>query len=239
MKKVLNLLILSASLVFSSGCILLPSFNSSSDSSSDSSQVTTTQTGGQMTSTCLTTSSTTSTSATTTSQDVNHHCIFHTCGSYLPFTTFGASVSDLASGYQNRDKILAAINQEAGLDIVSSISATNCNISTDLAESVGPEHLHLTIGSGSKEGSIEFTFSKNISKLIVTYTRYYKDPYTVDSEAIIYIDGVQRELKYDSEHIVQESNTLELEFTGNKNSIELHNDDEDQRVFLDSMELFY
>ena len=170
---------------------------------------------------------------------MNHHCVFHTCGAALPFTTYGASISDLASGYQNRDKLLAAINQDAGLEIVSTISASNCNISTDLANSNTVDHLHLTIGSGSAAGSIEFNFSKQVSKIIVTYTRYYKDPYSVDADAVIYIDNVQRELKYDSENFVQESNTLELNYSSNTNKIKLNNLDEDQRVFIDSFELFY
>ena len=223
MKKILGVFAISLSVLLS-GC--LPSQPTSSTSAVPS---------GEPTS-----QPTTSVQPTSTTE-VAHNAKFYMHGSYLPFEDYGIHVSDEASGYQNRDKIQEAVNTQVGFEIVSAMSADSCTILTDNGQK-DKDHFHLAVGTGSKAGFVEFTFSKQVTKVVVEVSAYYKT-YTggvsVDTDSKIIIADQEYLLPGDPSSQTQEVKTIAKEFTTSVNKIRFGNDAGKQRFYLDSIEVFY
>ena len=222
MKKFVKTLLIISTLGLLSSCVLVPS------KKSFSSEPTQTTTSTQPT----------DTTTTTTSHELGDSCLFHTCGDYLPFDNYGIHISDEASGYENRDKIKNAINFEAGNDIISSLSASNCTILTDNGEN-DKSHFYLTIGTGSSGGSFQFTFATKITKVKIIVKPYYKSGYSIDTNATVYLDGEKHQIPNDGTNQPQASQTYEKTYSDPALSIKLSNTEGKQRFFLESVEVFF
>ena len=238
MKKILKLLTLSTALLLS-GCNLMPvpGGQSSSQAESSSTATPTTEPTGQ--STTVTTAPTSSPTSTTSHPDVSHHCSFNMYGTYLPFYQSGVNISDQASGYNNRDKLQAAINEQAGLEIVSTLSADTCTIQTDNGNTTDQAHFHLTVGSGSASGYLLFSFSKDITKIVVSCRAYSKTTGTIDTGAKIIIDNEEHNLPTETGVEIQPLQTYEKEYSTATKQIRIANDSDHQRFFLETIELYY
>lgn len=223
MKKILGVFALSLSVLLS-GC--LPSQPTASSSGEPSIEPTI--------------QPTTSVEPTSTT-DVAHNVKFYMHGSFLPFEDYGIHISDEASGYQNRDKILESVNTQAGFEIVSSMSAESCTILTDNGQK-NKDHFHLAVGTGSSAGFIEFTFSQQVTKVVVEASAYYKTysgGASVDTDSKIIIADQEYKLPADPSTGVQELQTITKEFSSSVSKIRFGNDGGKQRFYLDSIEVFY
>lgn len=220
MKKFYKYLLLISSLGLLTSCILSPGKKTSNEPST------------------TTSSQPTESTSTTTTQDSRKKYEFHTSKSYLPFDNYGIHVSDEASGYENRDAIKDAINHEVGFGLVNSISAHDCTILTDDGTK-NQEHLHLCVGTGSTDGGITFNVSIQVTKIVVTVIPYYKTPYTVDTDATIYIDNDKFKIEVDSESDTQIESMYEKTYDTSVSSFTLSNKAEKQRFYLESVTLYY
>ena len=218
MKKVL-ILLLSATLL--AGCNLLP--QKSSSSSADP------------------TASTTSTSSSTTQSSVPGEFTsrtYHLSKNYLPFTNYGIHIGNDASGYQNRNALLVNLNQQNEAGLITQLSADNCTILTDDGSS-DQEHLHLAVGTGSAAGFIEFYFRMNITKVSVEVMAYYKTPYSVETGALVSINGEDHQIPSKPATEAQDVYTFEKTLSEPTDVIKLSNNDEDQRFYLESLTIYY
>lgn len=221
MKKIARLFIIPTLFCLAS-CNLLPNKNGSSSGGTSSG------------------SSSTSTDSGSGDPSTSSDYIFHTSGSYLPFDNYGVHISDEASGYKNRDILQGGINTEAGFTLVSAISADGCNIQTDNGETQ-KEHFHLSVGSGSAGGYIEFTFSKTFTRVAVSCIAYYKTysgGQSVDTDSTIIIDGDSHPIPNNPEATSQEAQTFEKTYSSAANKLKLSNITGKQRFYIESVQIF-
>lgn len=205
---------------------------SSSITSDNSSNPTLTTTGE--------TSSTSQTLTSTSSLPSGEYKVY-TAGSALPFSDFGIHISDLESEKTNRDLLMNSINSQAGTNIVSSINAVNCQISTDDGSSE-KEHLHLSIGSGANSGSIQFNLSQVLKKAVIEASGYYKTysgGVSKDPNSKIIINGIEYNFTTLDADPHPQVETFTVEYPETVNFLRFGNDDEDQRFFLDSIHFFF
>ena len=214
MKKVL-LLILSMTLL--AGCNLLPGKSSSSNTES--------------------TSTTTDSSESVDPGDLTTRT-YHLSKSYLPFDNFGIHIGNDASGYQNRNALLVALNQQNEVGLITQLGANNCTILTDDGTSE-KEHLHLAVGTGSTAGYIEFDFRMKITKVSVEVMAYYKTPYTVDTNALVSINGEDHQIPSKAATEPQDVYTFEKTFSDPTEIVKLSNNDEEQRFYVESLTIYY
>lgn len=219
MKKVL-ILLLSATLL--AGCNLLP--QKSSSSSTDP------------------TASTTSTSSSSATQSSVPGELtsrtYRLSKNYLPFTNYGIHIGNDASGYQNRNALLVNLNQQNEAGLITQLSADNCTILTDDGSS-DQEHLHLAVGSGSAAGFIEFYFRMEITKVSVEVMAYHKNPYSVETGALVSINGEDHQIPSKPATETQDVYTFEKTLSDPTDVIKLNNNDEDQRFYLESLTIYY
>ena len=229
MKKVLGIFVLSLSVLLSGCNQSQPTPTSSVEPSSEPSTQVTTSTEPA------------STSTPTSTTDISHNVKFYMHGSYLPFENYGIPITDEASGYTHRDKLQQAINDQAGFDVVSSISADSCTILTDNGQT-DKDHFHLGVGTGKYSGYIEFTFSKQVTKVIVETSAYYKTydgGASIDTDSKIIIADQEYTLPTDPSASSQPVQTITKEFSTSVSTIRFGNDAGKQRFYLDSIEVFY
>ena len=184
------------------------------------------------------TSSNNTESTITTTIDESRSYTFHTSGSYLPFDDYGIHISDEASGYENRDSLKNAINTEVGKNLVSSLSASNCTILTDDGTK-NQQHLHLTIGTGSDGGYIQFDLSMNILKVQIEVIPYYKQGYSLDTNSTVYIDNDEHKIASHSESSTQSLIPFDKTYSTAVNTFKLSNKLGKQRFFIESVKVYY
>lgn len=205
----------------------------SSSITSDSSSSPTLTTTGE--------ASSTSQTLTSTSSLPSGEYKVYTAGSALPFSDFGINISDLESEKANRDILMNSINSQAKTNIVSSINAVNCHISTDDGSSE-KEHLHLSIGSGANFGSIQFNLSQVLKKAVIEASGYYKDygsGVSTDPDAKIIINGIEYNFSTLDKSPHPDVETFTVEYPDGVNYLKFANDADHQRFFLDSIHLFF
>lgn len=220
MKKVL-LLILSMTLL--AGCNLLPGKSSSSNT--------------EPTSTATDTKSSDDSSESVDPSDLTTRT-YHLSKSYLPFDNYGVHIGNDASGYQNRNALLVALNQQNEVGLITQLGADNCTILTDDGTSE-KEHLHLAVGTGSTAGYIEFDFRMKITKVSVEVMAYYKTPYTVDADALVSINGEDHQIPSKAATEPQDAYTFEKTFSEPTEIIKLSNNAEKQRFYIESLTIYY
>lgn len=167
--------------------------------------------------------------------------IVYTHGTHLPFADYGIHISDLESEKTNRDILMNSINSQAKTNIVSSINATNCQIQTDNGTSE-KVNLHLSIGSGTNSGMIQFNLSQPLKKAVIEASGYYKTyngGVSKDSNSKIIINGIEYNFTTLDADPHPQVETITVEYPETVNYLRFGNDDEDQRFFLDSIHLFF
>lgn len=167
--------------------------------------------------------------------------IVYTHGTHLPFADYGIHISDLESEKSNRDTLMNSINTQAGPAIVSSINATNCQIQTDNGTSE-KVNLHLSIGSGSNAGMIQFNLSQPLKKAVIEASGYYKTysgGVSKDPNSKIIINGIEYNFTTLDADPHPQVETFTVEYPETVNFLRFGNDDEDQRFFLDSIHFFF
>ena len=195
-----------------------------------------------------TTIPTTSTTAvpTSTSEPIHSGASFEVSGNALPFDNYGLNFDTDKSGEQNLsekenvDKIKNSWNEQVSFILVEKLTLTKCAIQTD-SGTAEQEHLHLTMGTGSYAGKIRINFTVPVKKITVSCRAYSKpkpDGYTVDTNALIVIEGESHNLETTSEGL-QPLQTFSKELATAKSEIVINNTDEDQRVFIESIEIGY
>ncbi len=220
MKNLVRLLSLSTCVLVLSACNLIKPSTSSSASTSASS------------------STTTDTSETTTTgEPPKNSCTLYLSGEALPFDNSGIHIDD-ESGAANKDMLITSLNGQVVAQFVTSLSASNCNISTDNSH-VSQETLHFTIGSSASSGYVEFTFSKKIKKVIATCIAYYKETYSIDTDSTVVIDGESHSISNDPTASKQEPHSFEKVYSTGQSKVKLSNMSGSQRFFLESIQLFY
>ena len=122
-------------------------------------------------------------------------------------------------------------------NIVSSIDATNCHF-RKYTENDSPASLIL--GSAGKGGSIEFTFSKTIKKIIFTiqgYSNYYDGIWHPDVSANMSVEGHDYNLAGSETSTALPTYTKSIEV--DTTVIEFSNTGENSRAFLHSLTVQY
>lgn len=185
--------------------------------------------------------SSTSQSLTSTSSLPSGEYKVYTAGSALPFSDFGIHISDLESEKTNRDMLMNSINSQAKTNIVSSINAVNCQISTDDGSSE-KEHLHLSIGSGANSGSIQFNLSQVLKKAVIEASGYYKTysgGVSKDPSSKIIINGIEHNFTTLDADPHPQVETFTVEYPDGVNFLKFDNDADHQRFFVNSIHLFF
>lgn len=185
--------------------------------------------------------SSTSQSLTSTSSLPSGEYKVYTAGSALPFSDFGIHISDLESEKTNRDMLMNSINSQAKTNIVSSINAVNCQISTDDGSSE-KEHLHLSIGSGANSGSIQFNLSQVLKKAVIEASGYYKTysgGVSKDPSSKIIINGIEHNFTTLDADPHPQVETFTVEYPDGVNFLKFANDADHQRFFVNSIHLFF
>lgn len=207
-----------------------------SNNPTDTSDVSGTDTSNSET----TNSESTSTSATSTTQS-STEAVFNTAGESLPFSNYSVAINDKDSGKNNRDLLMSSINSQVGEILVSSITADNCTILTD-DSSNNKEHFHLTVGTGSSNGFIQFNLSRSYQRIEVTASGYYKTysgGSSKDDNAKILINGVEYNFTTLGADPHPQQETFTVSYEEAKTELRFANDDEKQRFYLDSVKIIF
>ena len=159
----------------------------------------------------------------------------------LPFAPQGGIHIDDDGYTDKRDQFLAYMNEMAGFEVISSISASNTFIQPSNSTNLIVTNLHFTIGSSSAGGSITFNFSVNVKKAVLKCCAYYKiynGGMTVDSDSTVIFNNETIKLPAE-ENIVPRATTHEANYGTPVTSLSLSNTGDHQRCFIESLELFY
>jgi len=192
-------------------------------------------------STSISTSEPTSEESSSSSEPVKESSIFHLSGNYLPFNNYGINIDD--EGHtENRNKLFESINSEVGDGVFKSLSVKNSTIATDNG-SFEQDHLHFSLGTNSGGGEFTLTMSEtySISKLIIKCSAYYKTysgGVSVDLSSSFKIDSEIYNLEAVADQ-TQEIKTFEKEYTSPVKSFTFKNLEGKQRVFFESVEIFF
>lgn len=176
-----------------------------------------------------------------TSESSSTEAVFLTSGTALPFSNYSIPINDKDSGKGNRNTLMESINSQVGDTLVSSISADSCTILTD-DSSNNKEHFHLTVGSGSSNGYIQFNFSKSYRQLEVHASAYYKTysgGSSKDENAKMIINGEEKNFTTINADPNPEVETFSITYSESKNSLRFANDDEKQRFYLDYIKIIF
>ena len=226
MKKSFPIILLSSSLLLLSSCNLIPGKKGGDDSS-----------GSITDSSSASTSTSASSSSSSSSKDVSTHCEIVTCGGVLPGSEVSWGIGDTA---ESKQMFLDYINSAAGLDIVSDYNdLANCYIQNHSNDS--KEDRHLQIGTGKYRGKLFLRMTKQIKKVAVTFSAYYKENSEVsniETNAKLYIED---ELFLPDISATNPQTTKRVEYTYETPSeiVKFSNDDEKQRVYIDLIEFYY
>ena len=224
MKKILSLLVLSSALVLA-GC--------------NSGEATTTATSGEPATNTVTSTPTGTTALTTTSEPQEHSVTFNLSGQDLPFENYSVQLG--GDSDSNRDTLRNSVNTKVGFELVSSISANTISILTDNGQK-DKAHFHVTVGSSSTGGSLELGFSVPVHKVVVSCQAYYKTysgGQTIDTNAKLYIDGEGHSLEAEEGVVPTPIKVFEKVYETYTNTVELYNNLDHQRVFIESVEVIY
>lgn len=191
--------------------------------------------------TSISTSDPTSEASSASIEPVEKSCLFHLSGNYLPFSNYGINIDDEGQS-GNRDKLFDAINEEVGDGIFKSLSIKSSTIATDDGSSE-QNHLHFSLGTGALGGEFSLTMADgySISKFIIKCSAYYKTYTGGVSVDLLSMFKIGSET-YNLEAVAgqaQEIKTFEKEYTSPIKSLTLYNSEGKQRVFFESIEIFY
>ena len=245
MKKISRLLILLTALTLTgcntSGGGSKPKKSSSYSSSVSSSSGESSSTSGAPSSsaTSATSSSSSTSGSSITSIPSGTVFIINLSGNDIDFYDYGMHI-DSESDPNNVKKLKDAINNQAGADFVSDISASSMQVGSDNGEHQAA-HYHLQVGSASAAGSITFNFVAYVSKVVIScypYFKNYSGGSNVDTNARINIEGETHNLTTKTEGD-QELQTFEYTYSTVKKSLSLSNNAGQQRVFIETIEFHF
>lgn len=160
-------------------------------------------------------------------------------GNDIDFYDYGMHI-DSESDPNNVKNLKDAINNQAGADFVSDISASSMQVGSDNGEHQAA-HYHLQVGSSSVAGSITFNFVAYISKVVIScypYFKNYSGGSNVDTNARINIESETHNLTTKTEGD-QELQTFEYIYSTVKQSLTLSNNAGLQRVFIETIEFHF